>query len=116
VTKQIATNLQTAAQTATKDGDTSAASQLTQLATDFTKASSSGQLPNIQDLVAAVGGGHAHHHHASASTSAAGTSTTPSAEQQLLAAFQSGTNSQSGAFNPLSIISNMLSSAGITGS
>jgi hypothetical protein len=63
VTQQIATNLQAAAQTATSDGNTSAASQLSKLATDFTTASTSGQLPNIADLAQAVGGGHGHHHH-----------------------------------------------------
>src|ERR1035441_1747451 len=66
VTQQIATNLQTAAQTATSAGNTTAASQLTQLATDFTNASKSGQLPNVQDLAQAVGGHHHHHHHAHA--------------------------------------------------
>jgi hypothetical protein len=69
VTQQIATNLQTAAQTATTDGNTAAASQLNQLATDFTNASQSGQLPNIQDLAQAIGGGHHHHHHAEAAAS-----------------------------------------------
>jgi hypothetical protein len=63
VTQQIATNLQNAAQTATSDGNTSAANQLTQLATDFTTASQSGQLPNISDLAQAIGGGGHHHHH-----------------------------------------------------
>jgi len=50
VTQQIATNLNSAAQTATTDGNTSAATQLTQLANDFTTASQTGQLPNISDL------------------------------------------------------------------
>src|SRR5579871_3198330 len=36
VTKQIATNLQNAAQTATAEGNTGAATQLNQLASDFT--------------------------------------------------------------------------------
>src|SRR5271170_1504367 len=63
VTQQIATNLQAAAQTATADGNTSAANQLTTLATDFTNASTSGQLPDIKDLAQAIGGGGGHHHH-----------------------------------------------------
>ncbi|HEY6342204.1 MAG TPA: hypothetical protein VIY49_11985 [Bryobacteraceae bacterium] len=50
VTQQIATSLQNAAQTVTADGNTTAASQLNQLATDFTNASQSGQLPNISSL------------------------------------------------------------------
>jgi hypothetical protein len=60
VTAQIATNLQTAANTAQSDGNSSQAGQLTQLASDFQTASQSGQLPNIQDLAQAIGG---HHHH-----------------------------------------------------
>ncbi len=51
----MAINLQSVAQTATADGNTTAASQLRQLATDFTNASQSGQLPNIQDRAQAVG-------------------------------------------------------------
>jgi len=62
VTQQIATNLQTAAQTAQSQGNTTAANQLNQLATDFSNASKSGQLPNIQDLAKAISGHHHHHH------------------------------------------------------
>jgi cellulose 1,4-beta-cellobiosidase len=135
VTSQIATNLQSAAQTATADGNTSAASQLTQLATDFTNASTSGQLPNIQDLAQAVGGGGHHHHHhfhaesgsssdsssgASSTSSTGSTSSTSSTSSsstspldQLLAAFQAN-SSQNNSFNPMSIIMNTLSTAGIT--
>jgi hypothetical protein len=50
VTKQIATNLTSAAQTAEAGGNTTAANQLNQLAADFTNASQSGQLPNVRDL------------------------------------------------------------------
>jgi hypothetical protein len=56
LTQQIAANLQSAAQTAQTDGNSSQANQLGQLATDFSKASGSGQLPNLQDLAQAVGG------------------------------------------------------------
>jgi len=56
VTQQIATNLQGAAQKAQSDGNTSAASQLNLLSTDFRLASASGQLPNLQDLAGAIGG------------------------------------------------------------
>jgi hypothetical protein len=128
VTQQIATNLQSAAKTATADGNTSAATQLTQLATDFTTASQSGQLPNISDLAQALGGGHHHHHghHASStdsstdsssssssSTSSASTSSSTSPLQQLLAAFESNAT-QNESLNPMSIITNTLASAGIT--
>ncbi len=72
VTQQIATNLQSAAQTAQAAGNTTAATQLNQLATDFSSASGSGQLPNVQDLAQAAGGlqqHHHHHHHSSGSSS-----------------------------------------------
>jgi hypothetical protein len=125
VTGQIATNLQSAAQTAQSDGNTTAATQLNQLATDFTNASKSGQLPNVQDLAQAVGGHHHHHHsHAAAadpdnssSTGATSTSSTSPSQtlSQLLSAFQSS-STQAGALNPMSIILGTLSSAGITSS
>jgi hypothetical protein len=139
VTQQIATNLQSAAQSATNSGNTSAASQLNTLASDFSSASQSGQLPNISDLAQAIsgGGGHHHHHHghhatssdsstdsSSSSSSSSSTSTTGSTSSsssssspldQLLAAFQSNTT-QNESLNPLSIITNTLASAGITAS
>jgi hypothetical protein len=119
VTGQIATNLQSAAQTAQSDGNTTAATQLNQLATDFTNASKSGQLPNIQDLAQAVGG-HRHHHHAHAASadsdsSSSTNSSSSSASQalsQLLSAFQTN-GAQSGAQDPMSIIFSTLSNAGI---
>jgi hypothetical protein len=89
VTQQIATNLTSAAQTAQSEGNTTAANQLTQLANDFTNASQTGQMP--------VGGHHHHHHHAAESSGSASSST-------------------SDALNPLNIISNTLSSAGLTSS
>jgi hypothetical protein len=124
VTGQIATNLQSAAQTAQADGNTTAANQLKQLAADFTNASKSGELPNVQDLAQAVGGHHHHHHshHAAAgsdsSSSATGASTPSSTDptqllSQLLSAFQSN-STQSAAQDPMSIILGTLSSAGIT--
>jgi hypothetical protein len=120
VTQQIATNLQTAAQTATADGLTTQATQLNQLATDFTNASQSGQLPNVQDLAQAIGGGHHHHHHShgaasdadSSSSSSSSSTSSTSQLSQLLAAFQTNTT-QNDALNPLSIITSTLSSAGI---
>jgi hypothetical protein len=67
VTNQIASNLQTAAASATAGGNTAQAAQLTQLSKDFQNASSSGQLPNVEDLSKALGGRH-HHHHETSST------------------------------------------------
>jgi hypothetical protein len=121
VTSQIATNLQTASQTAAAAGDTTAATQLNQLASDFSSASKNGQLPNVQDLAQAVGGHHHHHHHhvAAASTDPASTASTASgtasqALSQILSAFQTN-GTQSAATDPMSIIMSTLSSAGITG-
>jgi hypothetical protein len=121
VTGQIATNLQTAAQTASAAGNTTQAAQLTQLSNDFSSASKSGQLPNMQDLAQAVGGHHHHHHHAEpASTDPTSTSSTTSTSSpsqtlsQLLGAFQTN-GAQSAATDPTSIIMSTLSSAGITG-
>ena len=116
VTQQIATNLQSAAQTAQSQGNTNAASQLNQLATDFTTASQNGQLPNIQDLAKAVGGAHGHHHHHHASADADGDND-GSANNQMLGTLLSALqnyNAQSNPLDPMAIITNTLSSAGIT--
>lgn len=128
VTAQISTNLQTAAQQATASGNTTLASQLNQLANDFQTASSTGQLPNFQDLAQAASTHHHHHHHggAEASTDSASSSTSASSAtdssasdssslSQLLAALQGGSSSQSDALNPMTIIMNTLSAAGISG-
>jgi hypothetical protein len=124
VTQQIATNLQNAAQTAQTDGNTTAATQLNQLSADFSNASKSGQLPNIQDLAQAVGGHHHHHHghkasadadsSSSASSSSGGTSSSSSSNplSQFLSAFQTN-GTQNDALNPATIILNTLSNAGI---
>jgi hypothetical protein len=127
VTKQIAANVRAAAQADTASGNAAGAAELIQLATDFTTASTSGQLPNVQDLAAAVGVGHHHHHHghsgssdaaSSSSSSTSSTSTNTSGQaasqalQQLLAAFQYG-GTQSTSQDPLAIIMNTLSSAGV---
>ncbi|MGI8991787.1 MAG: hypothetical protein ACR2I2_19680 [Bryobacteraceae bacterium] len=126
VTQQIATNLQSAAQTAQSDGNAAQASQLNKLASDFTNASKTGQLPDIQDLAQAAGGRHGHRHSHSAaadsdgdssanssSTASIGVSSSGSASQtlsQLLSAFQAN-GAQSDALNPISIILNTLSTA-----
>ncbi len=115
VAGQIAANLQNAAKTAATDGYTNLASRLNQLSSDFSAASSSGQLPNVQDLAQALSG-HSHHHHGhavsgdSGSNSTSASTTGSSQIDRLLAAFQ--TNSASGdSLNPLEIISNTLAGA-----
>lgn len=127
VTQQISNNLQTASQSATANGNTGLASELTQLSSDFKNASTSGQLPNVQDLAQAIGGGRHHHHSGgspggSTASSSTSTSTTPgssdSAASDLSQLIQSLNSSQTGtiannSLNPLSIIDNTLSSAGI---
>jgi len=123
VTQQIATNLQSAAQTAASNGDMAAASQLNQLATDFSNASKSGHLPNVADLAKAMGGGH-HHHHASptsgsssnastASTAGPSSSRASQALSALFSTFQSS-GAQSASTDPMSIIMGTLSNAGVT--
>jgi hypothetical protein len=122
VTQQIAANLHNAAQTAQSNGNTTGANLLNQLASDFTSASKTGQIPSVKDLAAAIGGSQHHHHsHAafsdSDSDSSNSTSSTNQSLNQLLAAFQSTTTSasRSQSQNPLSIILNTLSTAGVTG-
>jgi len=100
VTQQIATNLQTAAQSAQASGNSTAANQLKQLSADFTSASKSDQLPNVQDLAQAIVGGHHHHHHAHAASadpdgdssangsSISSSSSTSQTLSQFLSAFQ----------------------------
>ena len=122
VTSQIAANLQSAAQSATAAGDTTKAAQLTQLATVFSNASKSGQLPDMQDLARAIGGGHHHHHYhveaASTDPTATPATSLPRIESQTLGLLQrayrtNGTSSAS--TDPMGIIMSTLSSAGITG-
>lgn len=119
VTQQIATNLQDAAQTAQASGNSTAANRLNQLAGDFTNASTSGQLPNVQDLAHAIGGHH-HHHHVQPSSSdtdsgTSGGSGSGDTLSQLLSAFQANAN-QSDSLNPATIILDTLSSSGISAS
>jgi hypothetical protein len=135
VTSQIATNLQSAAKTATTDGDTSQANELNQLATDFQSASQNNTLPNVQDLAQALSG-HGHHHHGyhtqSSSGDSSGTSTnTPSSNgtstpagsssssdplSQLLSAFFANQTSasQNTSLDPLTIINSTLSGANLS--
>jgi len=116
ITQQISANLLTAAQTAQTDGNTTAATQLNQFSTDFSGASKSGQLPSVQDLAQAIGGGHHHHRfHASSSDSSSDNSsnTNQTLSQFLSAAQPSATQNE--ALNPMAIILNTLSAAGISG-
>jgi len=121
VTQQIATNLSSAAQTAQANGNTSAANQLNQLAADFTNASKSGQMPSGQDLAQALGGHHHHHHgHAASANSDSTTSSSDTSSStanqglsQLLSTLDAA-GSQNDSTNPMAIILNTLSNAGIS--
>jgi hypothetical protein len=110
VTQQIATSLQSAGQAAQSQGNSTAANQLNQLAADFTNASTSGQLPNVQDLAQAAGSHHHHHH-----SHSGGSGSSSSDPNQLSSIFQTNA-SPSDAQNPLSIILNALSNAGVSAS
>jgi hypothetical protein len=105
VTAQIATNLQSAAQTAQSEGNSGAATQLTQLATDFTNASQTGQLPNLQDLAQAVSGGsggrHHHHHRAESSSNDSSSAGSGAAASSSFPASSSSTSSPSQALSQL---------------
>jgi HSP90 family molecular chaperone len=107
VAQQIAANLQSGAQAAQSQGNATAATQLNQLTTDFTTASQTGQLPNLQDLAQAVAGGH-HGQHAAA----AGASGSSQALTQFLASLQASAT-QNPALNAATIIENSLTTAGI---
>jgi len=100
VTQKIAANLGTAAQTATATGETAAAKQLHQLATDFTTASVSGELPDLQGLANTIGGQYQTPAAADSEDRWSFTSTSP----PVLT-----TNP---ALNPVTIILNTLSSSG----
>jgi hypothetical protein len=119
ITQQIATNLQSAAQTAQAAGNSTAANQLNQLATDFTNASQNGQLPSAQDLARGIFGQHHHHHsHSAAASGDSGGSSGTGANQalnQLLSTFQT-VGQQNSSLSPMTIILNTLSSAGIANS
>ena len=89
VTGQIATNLQSAAQAATASGNTRPRASSTRSRRTSQNASTSGQLPNFQDLAQAAASGHHHHHHGhggasstdSASSATSDTTTTSSLSQ-----------------------------------
>jgi hypothetical protein len=109
VASQIATNLKSAAQSAQSSGNPVAAGQLNQLATDFTSASATGQLPNLQDLAQALSAGHPHHSRFPSDSSDNGA---PQATTRFTASGQSSVAPNS-SVNAATIIQNTLSSAGI---
>jgi hypothetical protein len=106
---QIATNLEGAAKTATSQGNTAAATELNQIASDFANSSESGQLPNVLDLAKAIGGGHQHHHQA-ATSSDSGSGGVSQWLDKFQAAFQPNAP-QDGSLNPASIIFSTLAGA-----
>ncbi len=122
ITQQIASNLTTAATTAQSNGNTTAATTLNQLATDFTNASQNNTLPNIQDLAQAAQhhGHHGHHCHAgSGSTDSTGpasgsyiSSTSSDLLSQLISSYQA-TAGVNQSVDPMAIITSTLASAGI---
>ena len=116
VTQQIATNLQSAAQAAPSSGNSTAASQLKQLVTDFLTASKTGQLPNFQDLAQAVAGHHHHHHHAAPAASDSSSTDSTSGGGGANQTVNQLLSPPSEALNPLAIIQKTLSSAGFPGS
>ncbi|HLJ46598.1 MAG TPA: hypothetical protein VKU01_11355 [Bryobacteraceae bacterium] len=110
VTQQIATNLEKASQAAQSQGNSTAAKQLSALASDFTDASKSGQLPNLQNLAQAAGG-HSRHHGAHRANDNDG----DDKASQLVSALQQQTDdSQNESLNPVSIIQSTLNNAGVT--
>jgi len=112
VTQQIAANLQSAAQTAQSEGNTTAANKLNQLASDFSKASESGQLPNIQNLAGAIHDHHHHHRHIAAAPGDSSSTDGNSTLSQFLSALQAR-EPQNDPLNPATIVLNTLSGAGI---
>ena len=120
VTSQISTNLQSAAQKAQTQGNTTLAAQLTTLSKDFSSASQSGQLPNVQDLAQAMRSGHHHRRMgpAAGSSDSSGSSNNTAGLFQYLSAngaLQAGTVANQ-SLNPASIILNSLNPISSTSS
>ena len=105
VTQQISSNLQTAAQAATANGNSAAANQLTKLSTDFSNAATSSQLPSVQDLAQLIGGGQHHRQQGSDSSSTSNLN-------EFLQSLNSPQNGNS-SISALGIIDNTLSSVGL---
>jgi hypothetical protein len=112
LTQQIATKLQTAAQAAQTQGNSSEAKQLSALASDFSSASKTGQTSAlIENLTSATATG-GHRYEGSNGSSSAGASNS----SQLLSLVQQSENpsKRSTASNAASIIFNTLNGAGVT--
>jgi hypothetical protein len=62
IVARISSNLQTAAQAASKSGNSTTATQLSNLAAGFQNAAKGGPVPSAQDLQQAGLTGHHHHH------------------------------------------------------
>jgi len=95
----ISGNLNQAAQTASSSGNTTKATQLSNLATQFQNAENGGQVPTAQDLEKSGLSGHHHHgggHHGSGQSSSSNLfqPSTDTSSQDLLASLL-GTNTSS---------------------
>jgi len=125
VTQQIANKLEAAAGTEQSEGNTAAADRLNQLSGDFSKASGTGDLPNIQDLAKAVGHHRGGHHmrtpratdpDSSSTSSTGGVTTSGSGAMQslqtLLQTLESNPG-QGGSNDPLQIITTTLANNGM---
>jgi len=109
VTSQIATNLESAAKTAQAAGNSTLATQLNQLGSEFQNASQTGQMPSVQQLQQAAIGGHHHHHHHHAEASSSSTSNSSSSS--------TSSSNAANSLDPMSIIFSTLQSSGLlTGS
>jgi len=121
VTRQISTNLQNAAQSAQSEGNPAGASQLSQLAREFSSASSSGQLPGLQELIHGVGRGHLHHaeaagtvsNHTSGFTSGSSGAQGSSGNYPLGDWSNFAPSGSTSGLDPMAIINNTLSGNGI---
>jgi hypothetical protein len=113
VTQQIADRLRNEAQQARADGNIYEANQLILLASSFSGASQSGQLPNLSDLATGISG-----LNGSQSDSGINSTATPvsTSDQQLAALFQTpdSTNSSLNAsLEPGTIVFSALQNSGI---
>jgi hypothetical protein len=77
IAAQISSNLQTAAQAASKSGNSTTATQLSNLAAGFQNAAKGGPVPSAQDLQQAGLSGHHHHHGGGHNLSVQPSSTNP---------------------------------------
>ena len=102
VISNLVQQLQTAAQTAEKNGNSSQADQLNTLASQFQSAAVNGQTPTVQDLQQAGLAGHHHHGHHHGTQQTGQTS-----RNGPLAAFQTPASD----FDTQNLLSNIFSAA-----